>query len=329
MSRQRSPSSPAGTSWRGNCRDPIGLRRSGAVGGGELCRARRRVVRRSQRGTDRRRARCRRGPPRNDRAPSGAVGAAARSETPDRRLARCVPSTPPGRASRPDTPSFRYAPVRCISTVRRVRNSASAISRLLQPLGGHRRDPALLRRERVDTAERWAARACPGRLAARRSPDRSRRPTRNGSPVEPFAQRLASVAAMAAATQRGAQVGQRPGMRYAQLGAGEDVHRAAGQLRHLAARSEQGLHAQRFSDRLRRAEPRRDRELFLDQLAGPVAVAEAGRRERRVAPPHQRHRVHVCDGQRAPAGLLEIGQGGAGSPIRRASRPREASAWLC
>ena len=189
-----------------------------------------------------------------------------------------------------------------------------------QPLGRHRRDAALLRRERVDAADGGAARARSGRSQLVHRPiglDHRPAPVRE---VEPFAQRLAGVAAMAAAPQRGAQVDQRPGVRHPQLGAGEDVDRLARQLDHVPARGEQRLHAEGLADRLRRAEPPRDLELLLDQLARPVALTEAGRGERRVAAPHQRHRVHVGDGQRAPAGLLEVGSG------RRSDRPSAARA---
>ena len=117
---------------------------------------------------------------------------------------------------------------------------------------------------------------------------------------------------MAPAPQRGAQVDQRPGVRHPQLGAGEDVDRLARPFDHVPVPIEQRLHAERLADRLRRPEPPRDLELLVDQLVRPLALTEASRGERGVAAPHQRHRIHVGDGQRAPPGLVEVDQGGGG-----------------
>ena len=85
----------------------------------------------------------------------------------------------------------------------------------------------------------------------------------------------------------------------------------ASPLDHLPAWGEQRPHAESLADRLRSSEPSRDLELLLDQLTGPIVLAKPGRGKRRVAAPHQRHRVRVGDHKRSPAGVLEIVQGGA------------------
>ena len=170
-----------------------------------------------------------------------------------------------------------------------------------QAVGGHRRDAALLGRERVDAAAGGASRARSGGSQLVHRPvglDHRPAPVRE---VEAIAERLAGIAAMPAAPQRGAEVDQRPRVRQAELGAGEDVRRLARQLDHVAARGEQRAHPEGLADRLGSAEAPGDLELLVDELARSIALPEAGRGERRVAAPHQGHRIHVGE-RRAPGG---------------------------
>ncbi len=97
-------------------------------------------------------------------------------------------------------------------------------------------------------------------------------------------------------------------MGHSQLGGGEDLDRLAGALDHLVAGGEKRPHAERFADRLGRAEAPRDLEILLDKLDRPLALPEASGSERSVRAPHQRHRVDVEELQRPPAGLLEVDQ---------------------
>ena len=91
--------------------------------------------------------------------------------------------------------------------------------------------------------------------------------------VEPIAERLTGIAAMAAAAERGSEVDQRPRVREAELGAGEDIRRLARQLDHGGARREQRPHPESLADRLGSAEPTRDLELLVHELAGSIALA--------------------------------------------------------
>ena len=147
--------------------------------------------------------------------------------------------------------------------------------------------------------------------------------------VEPFAQRLAGVAAMAAAPQRGAEVDQRPRVGQPEVGAGEDLRRLARPARPCprsgrAARARAGLRRsapERRSAGRSRAPPRRARGRGRAPRGGP------GR-----GPHSCATSARTGSGRRGPAlaGRPPRDRSGRrrGSPIRRASRPREASAWL-
>jgi hypothetical protein len=152
-------------------------------------------------------------------------------------------------------------------------------------LGGHLRDPALARGQRLQAAEHDLARVRPGcRQLLVALVDKSRRPALMRK-VDPFAQVRARLSATVGAAQRGAEIDQGSGVLQPRGRLGQHLDRFPQHLfsGHAAFDPPEG--PERDSDRLRGSPPTRKIELLPGHFACLAGSPEAVQGERSVRAP--------------------------------------------